>query len=739
MSGSMTTSRRQLQCLRQSVGALLLAVVAAQSASAAAPTIRTVSAPEFAVSGGQVLAEVVPPAASVGQLVVRANGRDVTAAFATDPRTGRFVGLVEGLNEGRNVLTASVRQGRNVIELARIMISDHPTSGQILGPHQRPWICETQASGLGAPPASGPCQAPTRYDWFYRTTANTFVPLPSTTPPYPADLAMTTTVDGVVMPYIVRVESGVINESIYRIAILDDPANPISNPWKAGGKKPGAGWNGKLSWPFGGGASPAFRSGRNDVTSALQHAPLSLGFAVAFGTRNTFGTGSDDVVSAETLMMIKERFVEQYGIPKFTIGNGGSGGAIQQHLIGNNYPGLLDALTPGVPYPDVATIATDVIDCHVLSNYFNNIANPSDWPGTRRSLVDGYAVATVGAPGQTVCQTGWSGLADGWQDANGDIPNRGFDAAVPVELRYDPVTNPGGARGTLWDSNKLSVGADPLTGFARTLYDNIGVQYGLNALAAGSISKTEFLDLNEKIGGRDVDGNIVPQRSRADEIGLANAYRFGRVNTGENLKLPIIQTRDYRDFNNDIHTRERSFAVLERMQKANGTTANVAMWTVPLGVVPGVDLPRMALLAHNDWLERVAADASDRSYAEKVLAAKPSTLKDTCWDASGTKFEEERTLDPSAVCNQLFPVHANVRIMAGGPLAGDIMKCRLKAINPADYAVSFTSSELGRLKSIFPQGVCDWSKAGVGQLPIKDTWLRFIAPGHGRGARDAAN
>ena len=110
--------------------------------------------------------------------------------------------------------------------------------------------------------------------------------------------------------------------------------------------------------------------------------------------------------------------------------------------------------------------------------------------------MDGYAVATTGsAAGQTVCQTGWSGLAEAWQDANGDVPNRGFDAVVPVELRYDAVTNPTGARGTLWDSNKLSIGLDRSTGFARSLYDNAGVQYGLRALNSGAITKTEFLDI----------------------------------------------------------------------------------------------------------------------------------------------------------------------------------------------------------------------------------------------------
>ena len=127
------------------------------------------------------------------------------------------------------------------------------------------------------------------------------------------------------------------------------------------------------------------------MTSALSHDPLSLGFAVAFGTRNTLGTGCDDVVSAETLMMIKERFIEQYGIPKFTIGSGGSGGAIQQHLIAHNYPGLLDALTPGISYPDIASVVPDVLDCGLLRNYFTNVANPANWPAARRAKVEGYA------------------------------------------------------------------------------------------------------------------------------------------------------------------------------------------------------------------------------------------------------------------------------------------------------------------------------------------------------------
>jgi hypothetical protein len=331
--------------------------------------------------------------------------------------------------------------------------------------------------------------------------------------------------------------------------------------------------------------------------------------------------------------------------------------------------------------------------------------------------------------GQTVCQTGWSGLAEAWQDARGTVPNRGFDPVVPPELRYDPVTNPSGARGTLWDSNVSSLGRDPATGFARSVYDNIGVQYGLKALNSGAITKAEFLDLNEKIGGRDVDGNIVSARSSGDPEAIERAYRHGRVTSRERWTLPIIHTRDYRDFNNDIHTRERSFATLARHLEANKTTANLVMWTTPTGVVPGVNLPRMALLAHNEWLENILADDSHRSYAAKVIHNKPATLKDACWDATGAKYEELPTLDLSAICNQLFPVHENVRIAAGGPIAGDILKCRLKPIRFDEYAVAFTDAEKARLRAIFPRGVCDWSRPGVNQRPLLDTWLAYPRAG----------
>ena len=64
-------------------------------------------------------------------------------------------------------------------------------------------------------------------------------------------------------------------------------------------------------------------------------------------------------------------------------------------------------------------------------------------------------------------------------------------------------------------------------------------------------------------------------------------------------------------------------------------------------------------------------------------------------------------------------------MVAGGPLASDIMKCQLKPIDWAGYgSVQFTDDQKQRLRQAFPNGVCDWSKPGVEQQPA-GVWLTF--------------
>ena len=132
-----------------------------------------------------------------------------------------------------------------------------------------------------------------------------------------------------------------------------------------------------------------------------------------------------------------------------------------------------------------------------------------------------------------------------------------------------------------------------------------------------------------------------------------------------------------------------------------------------------------------EWLTALAEDTSGDTPDVKLRRARPAGLVDACW----TREElPQKIAEPLAYqsgrCDEIYPSHSYPRGVAGSPIAGDIIKCQLKPIDPADYGVSFTAEEMTRLKAIFAGGVCDWSKAGVGQQALAGTWLSFGGDGH---------
>ena len=113
----------------------------------------------------------------------------------------------------------------------------------------------------------------------------------------------------------------------------------------------------------------------------------------------------------------------------------------------------------------------------------------------------------------------------------------------------------------------------------------------------------------------------------------------------------------------------------------------------------------------------------------KVLHNKPATLSDGCWtkDDIPAFIPEVQFFGGvgSSECNNIYPAFAFPRMVAGGPLANDIVKCQLKQIDYSDYEVEFTDTEKAQLEKIFPDGVCDWSLPGVEQRNLIGTWLSF--------------
>ena len=301
---------------------------------------------------------------------------------------------------------------------------------------------------------------------------------------------------------------------------------------------------------------------------------------------------------------------------------------------------------------------------------------------------------------------------------------------LPAALVYDPVTNPNGTRCgdadlaiAVWGTTN---GIVPGSLRALQTGDNVGIQYGLNALLAGAITPEEFVTLNEKIGGFDADSNRTATRSTADSAALSTAYRAGIVASGANLgKLPIIDSRGYDE--QGIHYIWRSFAERARIDAANGGNhGNQVMWRYGTGLLPGTPQQVAAvtlnsLLVMDTWLSNLTVSApketinSARTQAA-VIQAKPATAFDLCYLTGDPTFSTPVTDMAQCDADPRLARHSSPRQVAGGPLAENILKCQLKPLNPADYPPDvFSSTQWARLQATFPGGVCDWNLPGVGQ------------------------
>ena len=101
-------------------------------------------------------------------------------------------------------------------------------------------------------------------------------------------------------------------------------------------------WNRRLIYTFDGGVQIGHRQGTPGGGSSLYDTGLSKGYAIAHSSGNRTSTHYNLVLGGETALMTKEEFIERYGVPLYTVGVGGSGGAIQQYVYGQNSR-LLDA------------------------------------------------------------------------------------------------------------------------------------------------------------------------------------------------------------------------------------------------------------------------------------------------------------------------------------------------------------------------------------------------------------
>ena len=696
---------------------VLCAVAAALTPAAsakrpAAPTITVLSNRADLISGGDALIQVkLPPSGRRMHASLWMGKRRIRTRLV---RSGsNLTGLISGLKNGRNVIKVRLTNGA----LARLTIVNHPNGGPVFaGPQVQPWKCEPGA-------VDKQCNKPATYAYYYKSTDSNKAGFQAYDPAHPAtDVATTTSDQGVKVPFIIRVETGYQDRDQYKIATLFRPGKP----WTA--LDPQSQFDHKLLITHGAscdvdyevGGAPSVTSfnpadllglpvstGSSGFMDSVQ-AALGRGFAVMSTALDNNGHNCDVVTQAESLVMAKEHVIETYGTLRYTIGTGCSGGSLAQQWIANAYPGIYQGILPTCSFPDTWSSATQVMDYHLLRAYFEDSSkwgpgiawSPSQWAPVEGNLLPVDAI---------VSDIGFF---------NAIVPTHNC-GGITAEQRYQPQTNPGGVRCSIadlsinvfgprpasqWSANERKLGR----GFADVPVDNVGVQYGLAALQGLQITPAQFVDLNERIGGLDVDINPQAARIAANEPVLANAYRSGMINETNNLdQTAIIDCRGPDP--GAAHDSYRAFAVRARLDREHGNHANQLIWEGPAPIVGDANCAYNSFAAMDRWLAAIEKDSSGAPLPQKIAADKPKDIGDECFDGRGDKVSD-------GLCGDaVVPVYGTPRTVAGDAITTDDNKCQLKPLNRSDYALPFTDDEWAQLQKIFPLGVCDYSKPGVGQ------------------------
>lgn len=732
------------------------------------------SAPQW-VSGGDARIEVRAGRGLHARIELWLNGQRINPTLQS--QDNRLEGVVSGLAVGQNLL--EVRTDGRVRN--SITLTNHPITGPMFsGPQQQPFVCTTIQSAVARQPLvdtatppgypvtdssgntigySRDCSIDTFVAYFYRNTAGSLVALPPGGA-RPADMGTTTLPDGRTVDFIIRREIGSINRFLYSIAMLaplaDNPAAPDTSLW-----------NKRLLYWFQGGVAVGHSQGTVHGGS-MNLDVLGQGFAIVHSSGNNTGTHYNMTLAGETAMMTKERFIERYGVPHWTVGLGGSGGAIQQYLIAQNQPGVLDGLLPVQSYPDMVTQTIHVGDCELLEHYMDATdRNNAKWRTTKnRSWLVGMnaeegftrvndpfiqlkaALGYSSAPGTTECVPAWRGLTP--------LAMNPLYGQAPNQQLYQPQSDIAAIRWTHYDDLRNVYGVDA-TGAARPTWDNVGVQYGLKSLRAGLITPAEFLHLNFHVGGwkhpsqmvqegfpffgtsaseinkaltipgyfdpwslRNMNlstgGNPAP-RTVGDPIAMSAAYTSGHVFSGK-LDVPALDHRQYMERELDMHNAHQSFAVRQRVLNRHGHSDNLVVWfTDTIPNTPKASQTLQALQVMSQWLDNIKANPK-KSVAEN----KPAAAVDACFDRFGAMMTSgsavwDGILDnrSAGACTQAFPLYGTARTVAGAPIQGGIYRCALKTVDEAVADGTYGSwtpsaAELAQLRQIFPSGVCDYSR-----------------------------
>jgi hypothetical protein len=711
--------------------ALLAAAFACASASAAgAPRIHVLSNRADMLSGGDALVAIsLPRDQSRVRFRVRVTlgKRNVTGRFAKRA-DGKFEGLVTGLRVGRNVLRA--RLGKRS---SKAILVNHASGGPVLsGPQIKPWVCQ---NGSKKPK----CDKPPTYEYEYMPqTGGGFQPYDPKSPP--SDVATTTTQNGQKVPYIIRIETGYQDRDQYKIAVLFQPGKAwtawapqkqfvhkllITHGASCGIDHQSADAPSVTGDTIGVPGAPAVSS--NSPTTAL-----GLGFAVMSTALDNAGHNCNLATEAESLIMAKERLVERYGTLRFAIGTGCSGGSLVQQQVANAYPGIYQGILPQCSFPDAWSTGQQLASYHFTRGYFEH---PEKWaPGVLWSPTQIAAVEGHPNHGNAIIfdNVYWTLLADPASGCPGVQTSQDYSASNPHGVRCtlaDYMINVFAPRPrSVWTAAEKKVGH----GFAGLPIGDVGVQFGLQALKDGTITPAQFVDLNDKIGGADIDLNYTRKRSDSTQPALRNDYRSGAINETNNLQnVAIIDLRGPDP--GAFHDAYRTWTIRARLEGVeHHFPRNHVIWFGEAPLIGDATYTTQGLLAEDRWLTTVEHDKRHVSLARKVQSDRPSDVHDRCSNIPGV--EQANLPGVGQVCENkdVQTRYATPAMVAGEGIGTDTEKCKLEPLRKSHYyPYMFSDAEWATLQKVFPKGVCDFTDGGVskrGTIP----WMTYQRDAAGR-------
>jgi hypothetical protein len=658
------------------------------------------------ISGEETLVWLdLPGRVSLSALKVSLDGSDVSSQFAERPN-GKVEALLTGLTPGSNEVAAEA-PGETT---AHYTIVDHPIGGPATsGPQVQPWRCKN------AHPTDAQCDEAPTYTYEYKNVASgEFEAYDPSKPPEAALIASTTTENGTTEPFIIRTETGYQDRDQYKIAVLFQPGKS----WDAWAPQPQ--FAHKLLITHGEQCGTDHQSGTApSVTNTLA---LGLGFAVMSTALDNAVHNCNIATEAESLIMAKEHLIDHYGTLRFTIGEGSSGGALVMQQVANAYPGVYQGIVPSFSFQDAVSNGSEIVDDHLTLKYFEN---PAEWgTGIAWTPVQIGEVQGHPNPGNAVVNNVafFELLADPAKTC----------AGVEAAEAYNPGTNPSGVRCDLFDYMINVFGPRPESswgpvetklghGFAGRPIGNVGEQYGVKPLLDKTITPAQFVDINSKIGGVGIDAEPTKARMVADQPALRNSYRSGAVNETNNLKsVAIIDARGPDP--GAVHAAYRSWSVRARLEREERHfPKNDVIW---FGPVYGDGSPAYlteGVEAIDHWLNVVEADSGKgRTLEEKIAADRPENVHDRCTPQEQAEEVVVKVEVPGVgvVCQSpaVETKFATPRVVAGEAISTDNMECQLTPLEKSAYpGIEFTEEEWKTLEKTFPNGVCDFSKAGVGQ------------------------